>query len=164
MFVVCYSVVDQTSFDNVTTKWIEEIKTCCPNVPIILAGLQTDKKSEKSQFVSTELANVAVERIPCCVGFVDCSSVDCKERVKDVFDLAIFAALNHQGFVKKRRGLSSFRCKKYKCKSEMWNIDKSSESPELINVTVPVYSSHVNSGKGKFYSLKSIFSCFCGDK
>lgn len=164
VFIACYNVVDQASFDNVTTKWVEEINLCCPNIPIILAGLQTDRKSEKSQSVSAELANAMVERIPCCVGFVDCSSVECKERVKDVFDLAIFAALDHQGFVKKRRGLSSFRCKKYKCKSEMWNFDKTSESPELVNVTEPVYSSHINSRKGKSYSLKSILSCFCGDK
>jgi small GTP-binding protein len=38
IFIVCFSIVCPKSFDNVSTKWIPEIKQCLPNKPILLVG------------------------------------------------------------------------------------------------------------------------------
>jgi small GTP-binding protein len=38
VFIVCFSIVCPKSFDNVSTKWIPEIKECLPNKPILLVG------------------------------------------------------------------------------------------------------------------------------
>ncbi|VDP43191.1 unnamed protein product [Soboliphyme baturini] len=38
VFILCFSVVASVSFDNVTTKWIPEIRHHCPETPILLVG------------------------------------------------------------------------------------------------------------------------------
>lgn len=38
VFVLCFSVVSPVSFDNISTKWIPEIRKCCPDTPILLIG------------------------------------------------------------------------------------------------------------------------------
>jgi len=47
VFLLCYSVVNPSSFDNVTVKWHREISHHCPNVPVILVGTKTDLRDEK---------------------------------------------------------------------------------------------------------------------
>ena len=38
VFLICFSVVSPSSFENVTTKWCPEIKHHCPDAPILLIG------------------------------------------------------------------------------------------------------------------------------
>ncbi len=38
VFLICFSVVSPSSFENVTTKWYPEIKHHCPDAPILLIG------------------------------------------------------------------------------------------------------------------------------
>ena len=49
VFLICFSVVSPSSFENVTSKWCPEIKHHCPDAPILLIGKSwTQKKvSEK---------------------------------------------------------------------------------------------------------------------
>jgi len=42
VFMICFSVVDESSFNSVTKKWIPEIQQHCPRVPFILVGTKTD--------------------------------------------------------------------------------------------------------------------------
>lgn len=35
VFLVCFSVVDSTSYENIAAKWIGEIKNGEPNAPIV---------------------------------------------------------------------------------------------------------------------------------
>jgi len=46
VFLVCFSVVNPHSFQNVKQKWIPELQEHCPNVPFILVGTQTDRKND----------------------------------------------------------------------------------------------------------------------
>ena len=39
VFLVCFSVVSPSSFDNILTKWFPEIKHHCPDAPIVLIGM-----------------------------------------------------------------------------------------------------------------------------
>ena len=45
MYLVCFSVVSHTSFENVAT-WIEEIKEVVPEAVIVLVGLKTDLRED----------------------------------------------------------------------------------------------------------------------
>jgi len=38
VFLVCYAVDNPTSFSNLMTKWIPEVRHYCPRAPIVLAG------------------------------------------------------------------------------------------------------------------------------
>ena len=40
VFLICFSVVSPSSFENVTSKWCPEIKHHCPDAPILLIGKQ----------------------------------------------------------------------------------------------------------------------------
>ena len=39
MFLVCFSIMSPSSFDNVSSKWIPEIRHHCPDAPVILVGM-----------------------------------------------------------------------------------------------------------------------------
>jgi len=47
VFLVCFSVVSPTSFENVTTKWIPEIQRLAPNTPFFLVGTNIEKRKDK---------------------------------------------------------------------------------------------------------------------
>ena len=47
MFIICYSVVNPVSFDNVRAKWSPEIKHNNPDTPIILVGTKSDLLNDK---------------------------------------------------------------------------------------------------------------------
>lgn len=45
VFLVCFSVVSPTSYENVSAKWIPELRHLAPTAPIILVGTKTDLRS-----------------------------------------------------------------------------------------------------------------------
>lgn len=48
MFLVCFSVVNPVSFENVTSKWFPEVNHFCPNVPLIVVGTKLDLRNDNS--------------------------------------------------------------------------------------------------------------------
>jgi len=48
VFLIMYSVAMRSSFENVKTKWIPEVKSNCPNTPFVLIGTQTDAREQKN--------------------------------------------------------------------------------------------------------------------
>ena len=38
VFLICFSVVSPSSFDNVSSKWVPEIRHHCADTPILLIG------------------------------------------------------------------------------------------------------------------------------
>ena len=59
MFLVCFSVTDQVSLDNVDSKWIPEVSHHCPGVPIILVGTKADLREDTAS-VSSELERLKI--------------------------------------------------------------------------------------------------------
>ena len=47
VFLVCFAFDSKDSYENVKTKWYQEIKRHCPNVPIILVGTKSDLRFTK---------------------------------------------------------------------------------------------------------------------
>ena len=41
VFLICFSVVSPSSYENVLTKWNPEIKHHCPDAPVIVVGQST---------------------------------------------------------------------------------------------------------------------------
>jgi Ras-related C3 botulinum toxin substrate 1 len=46
VFIICFAIDSPPSFENVKSKWSNEIKYYCPNVPIILVGTKLDKRDD----------------------------------------------------------------------------------------------------------------------
>lgn len=149
VFVVCYSVVCPTSFAGVAQKWIPEIRRHCPLAPIVLVGTQSDRRRGDDDDVLASSLLVRQRRpSPVVVisdgdgrrlaedvgasAYVECSATT-RRGVKEVFDTAIFAALDQRGFVTKCRMASIRRSNKYRCRSELWTGVGSGRRSNSVN-------------------------------
>ena len=101
VFLICFSTVNPSSFENVKAKWLPEVKLHCPNVPIVLVGTQMDLRDNqatldklaknKSKPVSQEMGDRLAKELK-MVKYAECSALT-QKGLKDVFDDAIMAAL-----------------------------------------------------------------------
>lgn len=124
VFLLCFSVVNPTSFQNITKKWIPEIRACNPSSPIILVGTQSDllldvnvlidlDKYKVKPVISSRARSLA-EKIR-AAEYVECSALT-QKNLKEAFDSAIFAAIKHKARKVKKRRLSDRRAKAFsKC-------------------------------------------------
>lgn len=101
IFLICFSVVVPSSFDNVKEKWFPEILHHAPHVPCIIVGTQIDLRDDQ-----TALANLArqhqkpitaqqgerLARELKAVKYDECSALT-QVGLKSLFDDAIVAAL-----------------------------------------------------------------------
>jgi Ras-related C3 botulinum toxin substrate 1 len=94
VFIVCFSLISQTSYSNVATKWIKELNLYCPDSLIILVGTKKDMRPKSNKPVEYVDGLNLSKRIG-AVKYVECSSIT-KEGVKSVFDEAIRAVVNKQ--------------------------------------------------------------------
>ena len=99
VFLLCFSVESQQSFENVKSKWLPELTHHSPGVPIVLVGNKSDLQDDEqtrlrlegmdSSFVTKEKALQMATEVG-AVQYVECSAKT-QERVTDVFDEAICA-------------------------------------------------------------------------
>ena len=99
--LICFSVVDSLSYENVKAKWIKEIRRHCPGVPIVLVGTQVDLrenmafvkelKARGGRTISRSDGNKLVSQLKATC-YVECSALT-HFNVKNAFDEAIAAAL-----------------------------------------------------------------------
>lgn len=99
--IICFSVVDSASYENIKTKWCKEVRRHCPGVPIVLVGTQIDKREDSS--FTKELKSRGLRTVSRSDGlklaslirattYVECSALR-QLNVKNAFDEAIAAAL-----------------------------------------------------------------------
>ncbi|KAM4014285.1 rho-related GTP-binding protein RhoV isoform 1-T1 [Anomaloglossus baeobatrachus] len=129
VFLVCFSVVNPSSFQNVTEKWIPEIRTHSPHTPVVLVGTQTDLRDDVNVLinlnryhvgpVSESQAQAVAQKIRAQT-YIECSALT-QKNLKDVFDTAILSAIKHKARLEKKlsskgfKRLSKCRWKKYFC-------------------------------------------------
>jgi len=109
VFLVCFSVVNPVSYENVSSKWIPELIHFCPDVPSILVGTKIDLRGEESaleklrkqgqQPTTPEQGQQLAKKIK-ALKYLECSAKT-GENLKQVFDEAVKAVLFNTG---KRRG------------------------------------------------------------
>mmetsp|Transcript_94192 Transcript_94192/g.130828 ORF Transcript_94192/g.130828 Transcript_94192/m.130828 type:complete len:194 (+) Transcript_94192:86-667(+) len=97
IFLVCFSVVKHTSFDNVAEKWVPELHHHCPGVIMILVGTQVDLRDDEK--TTRELAKMNKEPITPeqgkakarqikAIKYMECSALT-RQGLKAVFDEAL---------------------------------------------------------------------------
>jgi len=111
VFLVCFSVISNSSFENVKTKWVPEIQHHAPNVPILLVGTKSDLRkdentikqlnSRQQSMVTVDSAQRMAKEIG-AVNFLECSALT-QEGLKQVFDEAIRAAMSRPDGKKKNK-------------------------------------------------------------
>jgi Ras-related C3 botulinum toxin substrate 1 len=104
VFVLVYSIVSPTSFENIKHKWAPELKFHTPRTPFILVGTKADLRNDKRvlerlqhkgvQMVSTEDGKRMATEIG-AQGSFECSALT-QLGLKSVFDHAIRVALAAQ--------------------------------------------------------------------
>ncbi|XP_014855847.1 PREDICTED: ras-related C3 botulinum toxin substrate 1-like isoform X1 [Poecilia mexicana] len=111
VFLLCFSVVGPSSFENVRAKWFQELQHHCPTTPIILVGTKVDLRNdsetiealvEKKRTPITTVQGFAMAKEIGAVKYLECSSLT-QRGLKTVFDEAIRAVLCPQPTKKPRR-------------------------------------------------------------
>uniref|UniRef100_A0AAZ1XFY3 Cell division control protein 42 homolog n=1 Tax=Oreochromis aureus TaxID=47969 RepID=A0AAZ1XFY3_OREAU len=111
VFLVCFSVVSPSSFENVKEKWVPEITHHCPKTPFLLVGTQVDLRDDPStveklfknkQRPMTPETGERLARELKAVKYVECSALT-QRGLKNVFDEAILAALEPPETQRKRK-------------------------------------------------------------
>ena len=99
VFLICYSLISPTSFDNVKSKWMPEIRLHMPSTKCILVGTKLDlrddpntiqKLGEKNTAPVTYERGMAMSKEIGAVKYIGCSALT-QQNLKLVFDEAIRA-------------------------------------------------------------------------
>ncbi|VDM32614.1 unnamed protein product [Hydatigera taeniaeformis] len=101
IFLLCFSVVNPTSFANVKEKWFNEVKHHAPNTPYLLVGTQIDLRDDTATLdkltrnrqkpITYEQGEKLAKEIK-AHKYVECSALT-QCGLKNVFDEAILATL-----------------------------------------------------------------------
>ena len=59
VFLVCFSIVIPSSYENVREKWIPEILHHCPKTPFILVGTQCDLREDQNHLKKMAMENMS---------------------------------------------------------------------------------------------------------
>lgn len=130
VFLACFSVVQPSSFQNITEKWLPEIRTHNPQAPVLLVGTQADLRDDVNVLIQLDQGGREVpvpqpqaqglaEKIRACC-YLECSALT-QKNLKEVFDSAILSAIEHKARLEKKlnakgvRTLSRCRWKKFFC-------------------------------------------------
>ena len=106
VFLVCYSIISRSSYENVRTKWIPEIKHHVPDAPFLLVGTKMDLRNDEEVLkkvgqVMQKSDGDALAKEVGARSYVECSALT-QDGLKNVFDEAIRCALNKEAKGKKK--------------------------------------------------------------
>eukprot|EP01091_Cochliopodium_minus_P008660 TRINITY_DN19_c0_g1_i1.p1 TRINITY_DN19_c0_g1~~TRINITY_DN19_c0_g1_i1.p1 ORF type:complete len:195 (-),score=42.44 TRINITY_DN19_c0_g1_i1:114-698(-) len=100
VFLICFSVVNPSSYENIKTQWIPELKHHCVSAQTIIVGtkidLRTDpsRKPPESEPLTKEDGSKLAQEVGAKM-YVECSSFT-QEGLKNVFEQAVRVALSSQ--------------------------------------------------------------------
>ncbi|KAK2083447.1 hypothetical protein P7K49_038683 [Saguinus oedipus] len=102
LVLICYDVMNPTSYDNVLIKWFPEVTHFCRGTPMVLIGCKTDLRKDKEQLQKLRAAQL--EPITYMQGLSACEQIraalylECSakfwENVEDIFREAAKVALS----------------------------------------------------------------------
>lgn len=99
VFLLAFSLISRASYENISKKWIPELRHYAPTVPILLLGTKLDMREDKKYLYdhpgSTPITTAQGEQLKKAIGavaYIECSAKT-QQNVKAVFDTAIKVAL-----------------------------------------------------------------------
>jgi Ras-related C3 botulinum toxin substrate 1 len=101
VFLVSFSIISPSSFENVKSKWVPEINNQCPNVPKILVGTKMDLRDNREALerleerglspITYDQGNKLAKAIK-AVKYMECSALT-QQGLSNIFDETIRIAL-----------------------------------------------------------------------
>jgi small GTP-binding protein len=101
VFLLCFAVSEPTSFVNVQSKWLPELRKYVTKPVIVLVGTKSDLKDDEAVIqrlasqhqkpITKEQGDAKAKEIG-AVGYIECSAIR-KTGIKEVFDFAMMTAL-----------------------------------------------------------------------
>ncbi|XP_063677898.1 ras-related protein ced-10-like [Bolinopsis microptera] len=102
VILMCFSINSPTSLANVKHKWSVEAKDYCPEAPVILIGLQADRrKDDNAMELLKQSDGYQTQREIGAYKYMEVSALT-MEGVKELFLEAIKVAVHGQGTDKKK--------------------------------------------------------------
>jgi len=97
VILIAFAIDTPDSLDNVTVKWIEEVRSICgPVIPIILVGCKADLRPPSNDpSIERYVSRAQAERVAQSIGaraYKECSALKI-EGVDDVFEAATRASM-----------------------------------------------------------------------
>jgi len=112
VFLMAFSIISPSSFENVSAKWYPEVSHHCPNTPIILVGTKLDLREdretcerlrEKGMSPVTFEQGMAKAKEINAIKYMECSALT-QKGLKAVFDEAIRVVISPPAKNKKKSG------------------------------------------------------------
>ncbi|KAL7722870.1 Rho-related protein racD [Entamoeba marina] len=103
LFLLCFSVISRTSFNNISSKWLPEIKHYEPKCKMMVVGTKTDCRSDET--ILRKLSERLAKEIK-AICYMECSALT-RSGLNQVFDEAIHIVLNKSSA---RHSESKSRC------------------------------------------------------
>ncbi|KAI4302842.1 hypothetical protein MLD38_038542 [Melastoma candidum] len=99
VFILAFSLISRPSFENISRKWIPELRHYSPSTPIVLVGTKLDLREDKQFYlnypgactISTAQGEELRKKIG-ALAYIECSSKT-QVNIKAVFDAAIKVVL-----------------------------------------------------------------------
>ncbi|XP_057367524.1 ras-related C3 botulinum toxin substrate 1-like [Daphnia carinata] len=111
VFLICFSVVSPSSFENVTSKWYPEIKHHCPDAPVLLVGTKIDLREDRETLallaeqgqspMKREQGLKLASKIR-AVKYLECSALT-QRGLKQVFDEAVRSVIRPEPQKRRQR-------------------------------------------------------------
>ena len=97
VFLICFSLENRISYEDVYSKWYPEVTRYCPSTPIVLVGLQQDRRNySRGAWGCAPITRAEGEQLRDDIGavqYVECSSWENKG-VLGVFQAAARAGID----------------------------------------------------------------------
>lgn len=117
VFILAFSLVSKASYENVSKKWIPELRHYAPGVPVILVGTKLDLRDDKQFFVDhpgavpiTTAQGEELRKLIGAASYIECSAKT-QQNVKAVFDAAIKVVLQPPKHKKKKKRKGQKACR-----------------------------------------------------
>lgn len=92
VFIICYSIANPESLENIRTKWVPEIINYSRDVPFIIVGTQSDLKNDQMELENhNHVSKKKVSKIANTLGaaaVMECSAKT-QDNLSNVFDEVI---------------------------------------------------------------------------
>eukprot|EP00479_Gromia_sphaerica_P001799 TRINITY_DN12091_c0_g1_i1.p1 TRINITY_DN12091_c0_g1~~TRINITY_DN12091_c0_g1_i1.p1 ORF type:complete len:140 (-),score=18.02 TRINITY_DN12091_c0_g1_i1:31-450(-) len=98
VFLVCFDISNEVSFQHVKNKWFPEVRLHSPGTPVVLCGTKADLRDSKAaqsgdrKFTSKKESDRLARDLG-AAEFLECSALY-QQNVKEVFDACLRHATN----------------------------------------------------------------------